>query len=243
MKDLNWLHGNRQLLLGSEKGRLLMDQMEKDVCFLMSLDVMDYSLLTGVHFLKRGNSENIRETSLSVFQPDADTLARQPVSNQPGVKISTLRRVIAQSDPVQLGPSSSMLPEETPAERRGCLFYQDDGGFRATDEYNQPLAEIYYLGIIDILTPYNFVKKAEHTWKSFNNDKLLISAVNPVLYARRFLEFMSKKVISSHPSYNTSDDLSENKKMNLMTAWSLKEKPTEAIEMEPLPQRMEDNVI
>lgn len=31
---------------------------------------------------------------------------------------------------------------------------------------------LYFIGIIDILTPYNYVKKTEHAWKSITQDKV-----------------------------------------------------------------------
>lgn len=46
------------------------------------------------------------------------------------------------------------------------VFTKDHGGFRATNENNEPLPEIYFMGIIDILQPYNISKQVEHTWKS-----------------------------------------------------------------------------
>ncbi len=67
-KDLNWLNQHRRLYLGSDKGQRIIDQLQKDVLFLMAHNIMDYSLLTGIHYLKRGNSENIRDKSLSVFE-------------------------------------------------------------------------------------------------------------------------------------------------------------------------------
>ena len=57
-------------------------------------------------------------------------------------------------------------------ERQHFIFYQDEGGLRATDEANGDLDTIYYLGIIDILTPYNSVKKLEHLWKGFQADRV-----------------------------------------------------------------------
>jgi hypothetical protein len=50
----------------------------------------------------------------------------------------------------------------------------DDGGFAGTDEQDNPTNYIYYLGVIDILTPYNTVKKVEHAWKSLKDDKVFI---------------------------------------------------------------------
>jgi 1-phosphatidylinositol-4-phosphate 5-kinase len=67
MKDLNWIKMNRRLMLGPEKAKWFLEQMQKDVDLLLRLNVMDYSLLLGIHYLKRGNSENIRDKSLCVF--------------------------------------------------------------------------------------------------------------------------------------------------------------------------------
>ena len=56
--------------------------------------------------------------------------------------------------------------------RKYCVFYQDEGGFGATDGHNSPLKEIYYIGIIDIFTKYTVAKKIEHFFKSIGNDKV-----------------------------------------------------------------------
>ncbi len=53
------------------------------------------------------------------------------------------------------------------------IFYRDDGGFRATDENNQELQEIYFMGIIDIFTNYNIKKKLEHFLRSILNDRVI----------------------------------------------------------------------
>ena len=59
---------HQKLKLGPTKRQLLVDQLKSDVELLMSLSIMDYSLLTGFHYLKRGNSENLRDNYLSVFE-------------------------------------------------------------------------------------------------------------------------------------------------------------------------------
>lgn len=76
--------------------------------------------------------------------------------------------------------------------RRNCIFYSDEGGFRSTDEQDQPTSALYYMGIIDILTPYDSKKKSEHFFKSMTQDKHAISAVEPLEYGNRFMGFMAK---------------------------------------------------
>lgn len=84
-----------------------------------------------------------------------------------------LRRIMRESDPKRLGSGTISLPDEdTAEERQHFLFYQDEGGLRATDELNENMDPIYYLGIIDILTPYNSLKKLEHFWKGLSADRV-----------------------------------------------------------------------
>jgi 1-phosphatidylinositol-4-phosphate 5-kinase len=57
-------------------------------------------------------------------------------------------------------------------DRQHFLFYQDEGGLRATGKENENLDMMYYLGIIDILTPYTVVKRMEHLWKGMQADRV-----------------------------------------------------------------------
>jgi hypothetical protein len=82
-----------------------------------------------------------------------------------------------------------------PNAAESCAFYSDAGGFRSSFATNTPGPEIYYLGIIDILTPYTLKKRLEHTFKSILHPKASISAVRPALYARRFLSFMNDHIL------------------------------------------------
>ena len=100
-----------------------------------------------------------------------------------------MRRAMRESDPKRLGKGLK-LPEEDTGDRQQFLFYQDEGGLRATDETNTNMDTIYYLGVIDILTPYSTVKKMEHYWKGMKADRHKISPVPPEEYAERFFSFM-----------------------------------------------------
>ncbi|KAG0209797.1 Phosphatidylinositol-4-phosphate 5-kinase [Mortierella sp. GBA43] len=189
-KDLNWVNRNRKLEIGPEKRHLFVEQMKRDVELLARLNIMDYSLLIGIHDLGRGNKDNIRDNTLKVFHPDTKKqLAREPSRrDKRESKVNALRAAVKESDPVAIGPSA--LPSDAFSERKHCIFYADDGGLLSTNEQNDVSADLYYLGVIDILTPYNYVKKIEHFWKGLTQDKHAISAVHPREYAKRFLGFM-----------------------------------------------------
>ncbi|KAJ7716827.1 1-phosphatidylinositol-4-phosphate 5-kinase [Mycena maculata] len=195
LKDLNWINRGKMLELGPEKRALLTEQLRRDAEFLRKIHVMDYSLLIGIHKMERGNRDNVRRNTLKVFSPDIPMTRRATAAAAKGgtsPEAIAMRRAMRESDPKRLGHGKGTirLPEEDTGDRRDFLFYQDEGGLRATDEANDPLDKIYYLGVIDILTPFSIVKKLEHFWKGLSADRHKISPVEPVEYGDRFFAFM-----------------------------------------------------
>ncbi|GJJ15000.1 hypothetical protein Clacol_009271 [Clathrus columnatus] len=195
LKDLNWIDRKRQLELGPEKRAYLAEQLRLDLEFLKKVNVMDYSLLVGIHSMERGNRDNLRSNTLRVFSPDVPRARRRSshakINKEDAV---ALKRAMRRLDPKALGTDrdTTKLPDQEPVDdRQYFVFYRDEGGYRATDEFNQPNDTIYYLGIIDICTPYNVVKKVEHFWKGLSADRHKISPVNPVEYAQRFFNFLT----------------------------------------------------
>ncbi|KAJ3189807.1 Phosphatidylinositol-4-phosphate 5-kinase [Gaertneriomyces sp. JEL0708] len=197
LKDLNWINRGKKLELGPQKRQLLVEQLERDVEFLVKHKIMDYSLLIGIHDLKRGNKENIRDQTLAVYDPNPASLSRQNTSTSirgPKPTRKELKRMMSETEPLPYCPSTSMLPDFPAQERTNCVFYQDHGGFASSDERNEPSAELYYIGVIDIFTKYNVAKRVEHFWKSMTQDAKSISAVHPRRYGRRFLQFMKEAI-------------------------------------------------
>ncbi|KAF2085342.1 SAICAR synthase-like protein [Saccharata proteae CBS 121410] len=197
LKDLNWLRRNLHLEFGPEKRRMFVEQMERDVKLLQRLKIMDYSLLVGIHDLERGNEENLRDKTLQVFQPGGEeeaapgSLARTPSKLENARKAKELRQVIKNQRPIPMDQSTNKMPDEVQEGRKCFYFYSDDGGFQATHENNAPGEEIYYLGIIDCLTHYSFVKRSEHFFKGLMNTESQISAIPPERYGDRFVRFIS----------------------------------------------------
>lgn len=164
LKDLNWLRRQKHLEMGLEKKRLFLEQLQKDVRLLQRLEIMDYSLLVGIHDIQRGNEENLRDKTLQVFNPGGDVapedfdphsvLMRTPSKLENARKARELRQMIKAERPVPMGQTRNILPNELEEgqTRPGFVFNSDDGGFRATHEDNTPADEIYYLGVIDCLT-------------------------------------------------------------------------------------------
>ncbi|WVQ94277.1 hypothetical protein IAU59_001356 [Kwoniella sp. CBS 9459] len=190
LKDKNWVNRGRTLELGPEKRALLTEQLRRDMEFLKRVKVMDYSLLVGIHNMERGNRDNLRENQLTMFHPEVPPVRRKPSAAKGPSEASNVRKAVRRSDPKMLDVTSQ-LPNSDSADRRHFLFYQDEGGLRATDEANMNMDVIYYLGVIDICTPYNTLKKIEHFWKSMTEDRHTISCIDPITYGQRFLNFLT----------------------------------------------------
>ncbi|CED84480.1 saicar synthase-like protein [Phaffia rhodozyma] len=209
LKDVNWVRRNRSLQLGPEKAALLGEQLKRDAEFLKRMKIMDYSLLVGIHLMKRGNRDNVRRNTLQVFDPSqaqpmpTGLNRRRPSSIQNSADQVALRKAIQRADPKTTTPAGTTavdhLSESDTFDRKHFLFYQDEGGLRSTDEQNEPLEVIYYLGVIDICTPYSLIKKIEHMWKSFTEDRHGISAVPPTEYGNRFLRFLLSVMPNADP--------------------------------------------
>lgn len=182
LKDLNWLRRQRNLELGINKKRMFLEQLQKDVALLKRLKIMDYSLLVGIHDVSRGNEENLRDKTLQVFNPGGEKspddeppsiLLRTPSKLENARKARELRQMIRQERPVPMGQTSNkLLPDELEEghNKHNFVFNQDDGGFRATHEDNQPADEIYYLGVIDCLTHVS----DEMRWIEVKSKRMLI---------------------------------------------------------------------
>ncbi|KAL9268922.1 Phosphatidylinositol 4-phosphate 5-kinase 1-like protein [Drosera capensis] len=174
----------------------MIKQIERDCEFLEAERIMDYSLLVGIHFrdnktgdkmglspflLRTGKCESFRSEK---FMRDCRFLEAE---------LQDLDRVLAGRKPlIRLGANMPARAERL--ARRSDFDHHPPGGCgnMVTSCSGEVSDVVLYFGIIDILQEYDFTKKIEHAYKSFQVDSTSISAVDPKVYSKRFRDFVGK---------------------------------------------------
>lgn len=139
------------------------------------------------------------------------------------LKIMDYSLLIGFHDIPDAAQEAELLDAISPAASQ--IFYADHGGFQTSFSDNSPGQHVYYLGIIDILTPYTLRKRLEHTFKSLILPKASISAVKPSLYARRLLAFMKDNILQTAAPSSTSNGPVTSKIYLTDADYSLRELP------------------
>ncbi|XP_065054078.1 phosphatidylinositol 5-phosphate 4-kinase type-2 beta-like isoform X2 [Rhopilema esculentum] len=167
-KDVDFTRDNVKLYVGNEKKADLLQKIRNDVEFLAAQNLMDYSLLVGIHEEDRNESDD--DLDADVTNGRSDDSAEESPSSPSGER------------PL-MGRSNSVTSGEVPM----------DGERYAVNSSRDSKHEIYYLGIIDVLTYYGSNKKAAHAAKTVKHGAgAEISTVNPAYYATRFMDFLEE---------------------------------------------------
>jgi len=181
LKDNDFLADKVKIYIGDEAKEKLMETLAADVDFLTRLNIMDYSLLLGIHNVDQANDdeEEIAEeeeddeeydsggSGVALTPPDSPGVARHPL----------LSGTIADG---RIDPDKDIYAIPSRASQ-GCSNAQND---------------IYFLALVDILTQYGakkVVAKAAKTVK-YGSSVEGISTVGPDQYAKRFLAFISEAI-------------------------------------------------
>ncbi|KAK9079346.1 hypothetical protein SSX86_001017 [Deinandra increscens subsp. villosa] len=191
----------------------LLNQIEIDSNFLEAQNIMDYSLLLGVHYRAPQHLKSLMSYNQSVTADGLGIVAEEESMED---EISPQGLVLvprgSEDGSVVVGPhirgsrlrSSATGDVEVDLLLPGTARLQIQLGVNMParaellpgEEEKEMFHEVYdvvlYLGIIDILQEYNITKKIEHKYKSFQFDPLAISAVAPTFYSQRFLKFVQK---------------------------------------------------
>ncbi|XP_062843514.1 phosphatidylinositol 5-phosphate 4-kinase type-2 alpha isoform X3 [Trichomycterus rosablanca] len=173
-KDNDFINDGQKIYIDEENKKMFLEKLKSDVEFLAQLKLMDYSLLVGIHDVERGEQE----------QPEEEIEENEGGGDEEG----------AESDGGVTGS-----PPESPSNTLDSTKPLGPGEFDpSVDVYairsheNAPKKEVYFMAVIDILTPYDAKKKAAHAAKTVKHGAgAEISTVNPEQYSKRIYDFIT----------------------------------------------------
>lgn len=197
----------RYLQIGPRDWNLLRAQLQDDTNFLANAGVMDYSLLVGIHQFSMDSPimhppPGEKLEILSVFTPSQSSQARYDGNSIIVRKIQFRKGKNKGKKKASEKIQDVLNISEKPRNNLAIMPYIPDsqrllsycGGLRGSTELNEPISEIYFLGIIDFLQDYNGRKKAEHAFKSMVYKKDEMSCISPKKYAQRMFNFLCKTI-------------------------------------------------
>ncbi|KAH8371915.1 hypothetical protein KR093_009273 [Drosophila rubida] len=227
-KDLDFAdHHPDGIFLEADTYTALMNTIKRDCMVLESFQIMDYSLLVGIHNLdlaaKEKREERIRNARAKLQRkegggattttttlasdddaPEADQLnqlhAVASYASIPGTSAAGLNRTRSMNRQRLVAHSTAM--ESITADLDATIEEGDDepkGGIPARSSNDERL--MLYIGIIDILQSYRLEKKLEHTFKSILYNGDTVSVCRPSFYAKRFQDAMGKQVFKKTPTF------------------------------------------
>jgi len=166
LKDVDFTKKNEKIMVGPERKAKLVAQIERDSVFLRDNNIIDYSLLLGVY-----------ELGGSIQAVPVEGAGRSHAESCLGLKGATAATGQTTDSFARVSPDDVHL--EVP-------FHQAHmGGMLSSDQ-----KVLYFLGIIDILTPYDSRKHLEHWCKALRYDRRGVSCCPPTMYAERFSTFL-----------------------------------------------------
>ena len=217
LKDLDLEERNERVYIG-EKREILMIQLKKDSVFLYKNGAIDYSLLLGIHY--NGRELKKRNSKISFFPVKIHSSINLPK------KIKTLNVGHGNNNTTNIfdfdkeHPSNmkffveekSLIHRKLEDENsnqsatirmntlKSNLWDYEDGGINSISGN-----EIYFMGIIDILTEYNCIKSFEHFFKLIGSCSQKMSCVPPLTYMNRFNNYIEGVVLNYNNNNNTNE--------------------------------------
>ena len=179
LKDLDFKELGPKIRVGPERKALLMSSLRRDCDFLERHNLIDYSLLLGIHVRKD------TEASTSSDKVDTPTMTAMKESFAKSIPSASSAALASENEPISL----LNVPGEE-KEAQIPYFQADNGGLLSSDG-----KETYIMGVIDFLTQYTGKKMLERAMKTIIfQDRAGMSVMPSHGYAKRFLKFMESSI-------------------------------------------------
>jgi len=179
-KDNDFINDKGSIEISSDDREKFIKTLEADVTFLASLNLMDYSLLVGIH---DSHQADVGDTSDDPFDSEDNVADDDDDYNAP----DEFNGVAGMGST----PPDSPLPTANQPPR--VLEIDCNADLYAIRSSSQSFNEIYFMALIDVLTDFGVNKRTAQIAKTMKHGAgAEISTVKPDQYARRFMEFINR---------------------------------------------------
>lgn len=185
-KDLDLERFNKLFYFKKSYRNTILNQLQQDSIFLKECGLNDYSLLVGIHKPSLVNNSNNNSNNNNLLNKNLD-IELVDLPNE---------RILLTEEEIDFQEKDEVV------ENTMNVDVLPDGGIVSEDK-----DEIYYLGIIDILTNYNYLKTMEYCLKAVRYCSTTMSCIPPADYQVRFINYMRNKIKSKEDQDNQINDV------------------------------------
>ena len=183
LKDLDLEKRKEKIYIG-EKTDILLKQIKNDADFLCKIGTNDYSLLLGIHYIDKERRPGQHDSFTNFVQSRSKTNVEDSIIKEASLSDKSC---------------------DSRQEKLKVLADFEDGGI-----ISETGNEVYFVGIIDILTKFNWKKKCEHFAKMVRYCSNNMSCTPPQMYRDRFVNYMSKVIQKTSPFSAIKNPMAEN---------------------------------
>eukprot|EP01060_Flectonema_neradi_P037974 TRINITY_DN782_c0_g3_i1.p1 TRINITY_DN782_c0_g3~~TRINITY_DN782_c0_g3_i1.p1 ORF type:complete len:481 (+),score=80.90 TRINITY_DN782_c0_g3_i1:1412-2854(+) len=209
LKDLD-ISGVKKIHVKADVRDQIIEQIKKDAAFFAKHNIMDYSLLVGIH---KAPFEELRmprkDLTLDITAPpeSPQSPVHRRISRMNGYQPPRLRSPKAaakkgnsllsvQDEELKVFAEVTPTIPSAPRPKTLPIYRRDEGGLYSSISTKEHYSgdAMYFLGVIDILQPWNTQKKLERALKLtfLRKDPDGLSALEPQQYGRRFVKRCSE---------------------------------------------------
>jgi 1-phosphatidylinositol-4-phosphate 5-kinase len=217
LKDIDFDYFKKHIYIDNQIYGQLIEQLNQDSLLLKECNINDYSLLLGIHknklhsnasdFLDNINdddfNQNVNKSQLSFNDIDKVDICdlslkgrnintNRKLKEDSSIEMSSITSINCYNSNKNCSQDKLSKEEYDKSKIHSHKIVLDDNGI-----YNEKYKEIYYIGIIDILTNYDGLKMCEFCYKSVRYCTNKMSCIAPGKYQERFIKYLRQKILPS----------------------------------------------
>lgn len=203
LKDIDFENNTKNIFLNETIKKRILNQIRSDTDFLEEKKIIDYSLLLGIHTHKLVDGDLKKDSNIK--QKIYVNLNKQNKEKKNSIHHSNFKEKEINSDfqeenliysnitNIDDNSDDTKLNSTFIFNQRLNDFRCEDGGIISNNE-DKNQNDIYYMGIIDILTEFKTFKICEYLSKSIIYCNQEMSCIPPSKYKERFNKFINLKI-------------------------------------------------